>query len=98
MEKRFDRLEEKMKMFMESMNWKMDGLGKRVFDTREWVAGELFARDAEAEFEEEGESEVESGGEPEGAIGDPEELRQEAKDFLDWVAESMEKGKGKEKE
>ena len=69
-------MEEKMDQFMISMKRRMDFMIRQVEDVWEWVAGELFARDAEAEFEEE-ESEVESGGEPEAAFREPEELRKE---------------------
>ena len=76
MEARLERMETKLDKLISSMKWRMDWVLVQVEDVREWVAGELFARDAEVEFEEE-ESEVESGGEPEVAVGDPEELREE---------------------
>ena len=76
MEVRLERMETKLDKLVSSMKWRMDQVLVQVEDVREWVAGELFARNAEAEFEEE-ESEVESGGEPEAAVGDPEELREE---------------------
>ena len=94
MEASLERMETKLDKLVSSMRWRMDWVLVQVEDVREWVAGELFARDAEAEFEEE-ESEVESGGEPEATIGEPEELRQEMKDYVNWKAE---KEKEKERE
>ena len=75
MEARLERMETKLDKLVSSMKWRMVRVLVQVEDVREWVAGELFARDAEVEFEEE--SEVESGGEPQAAVGDPEELREE---------------------
>ena len=84
-------METKLDKLVSSVKWRMDCVLVQVEDIREWVVGEFFARDAEAEFEEV-ESEVESRGEPEVAIGELEELREEV------IAHAREMQMEKEKE
>ena len=90
MEARLEQMETKLDKLVSSVKWRMDRILVQVEDVREWVAGEFFARDAEAEFEEE-ESEVESGGEPEVAIGELEELREELIAYAKKKAEEAER-------
>ena len=90
MEARLERMETKLDKLVSSVKWRMDCVLVQVEDVREWVAGEFFARDAEAEFEEE-ESEVESGGEPEAAVGELEELQEEVIAYAKKKAEEAER-------
>ena len=90
MEERLERMETKLDKLVSSMKWRMDRVLVQVEDVREWVAGEFFARDVEVEFEEE-ESEVESGGEPEAAIRELEELWEELIAYAKKKAEEAER-------
>ena len=90
METRLERMETKLDKLVSSVKWRMDRVLVQVEDIREWVAGEFFAQDVEAEEEEE-ESEVESRGEPEAAIGELEELWEEVIAYAREKAEEVER-------